>query len=481
MRKSILLLFNVFLLFQLTLYGQTNEWLTQYVTFDNVTNGTLNRTSSVAVVDSNDFVALVTRGSVAGGNLINYLVGYVDADSANGRIGNPTGTGVGFWEYILDHVDFADAWQIAGGPNNLVYLANNDANHNILVFELTATDVISSQYRMETGTEEIWAIEVDANGYVYVCALNGTAANTAEVKVYPPVTDPNAAWGTTHDSPPIATIDLPDGEYRGITASGDGSQVFISQSSERKMLKYTGSPGSGYTLDTSFDLTLDPNDLGIRPDSTTFTPTLLGLAYMDDPGLVFVAVDSLFYGGESGGYRYGRSYVIDPATGANLDTIDQALWNFEHAGDYSTGSNNGLWSGFASSYDVDVEATESALYAQSWYGWAVEKWLFDGDLNVLLSIEQITANIPKGYALKQNYPNPFNPTTTIEFDVQKAGLVTLEIYNIMGQKVAALINEQLNPGTYKAVFDGSGLASGMYFYKLKAGNFSSVKKMILLK
>ncbi len=479
--RQLILLSIICLLFQVTLYAQTNEWHTQYVTFDNTTNGTLNRTSSVAVVDSNDFVALVTRGSVAGGNLINYLVGYVDADSANGRLGNPTGTGVAFWEYILDHVDFADAWQIAGGPNNLVYLANNDVNHNILVFELTPTEVASAPYRMETGTEEIWAIEVDANGYVYVCALNGTAANTAEVKVYPPVTDPNAAWGTTHDSPPIATIDLPDGVYRGITVSGDGSQVFISKSSERSMLKYTGSPANGYTLDPSFNLTLDPNDLGIREDSTTFIPTLLGLAYMDDPGLVIAATDSIFYGGETSGYRYGRLYIIDPTTGANLDTIDQARWNFEHAGDYSTGSNNGLWSGFASSYDVDVEATESALYAQSWFGWQVEKWLFDGDLSVLLDIKQVTANIPKDFALKQNYPNPFNPATTIEFDVRKAGQVTLEIYNLMGQKVATLIDEKLNPGIYQAVFDGSTLASGIYFYTLKADDFSAVKKMTLLK
>ncbi|RMI15498.1 MAG: hypothetical protein D6681_04110, partial [Calditrichaeota bacterium] len=423
----------------MALFAQTNEWHTQYVTFDNSTNGTLNRTSSVAVVDSNDFVALVTRGSVAGGNLINYLVGYVDADSANGRLGNPTGSGVGFWEWVLDHVDFADAWQIAGGPDNLVYLANNDANHNILVFELTSTEVASTPYRMETGTETIWGIEVDANGYVYVCALNGSAANTAEVKVYPPVTDTNAAWGTTHDSPPIATIDLPDGEYRGITASGDGSQVFVSMASERRILKFVGSPTSGYQQDTNFDFMLSPDDLGIRADSTTFTPTVLGLAFMDNPGLMFVAVDSLFYPGETGGYRYGRVYVINPSTGANLDTIDQARWNFEHAGDYSTGSNNGLWSGFASSYDVDVEPIESALYAQSWYGWAVEKWLFDGDLSTLLSIEQVAANIPEGFSLRQNYPNPFNPTTTIEFEIQKSGPVTLEIFNLMGQKVASVV------------------------------------------
>ncbi|MFQ5582900.1 MAG: T9SS type A sorting domain-containing protein, partial [Calditrichia bacterium] len=119
------------------------------------------------------------------------------------------------------------------------------------------------------------------------------------------------------------------------------------------------------------------------------------------------------------------------------------------------------------------------VYAQSWYGWAVEKWLFDDDLGTLLGIEQVSATIPEDFALKQNYPNPFNPVTTIEFDLRQASHVTLEIYNVMGQKVTTLINDRMGPGTYRADFDASALPSGIYFYKLKAGDFSSVKKMTL--
>lgn len=482
MQKS-LILCVYFLLLTPLVFAQSNEWSTQYVTFDDAINGTLNRTPSVAVVGPNDFVALVTRGSSAGGDLINYLVGYVNADSANGRLNDPqpTGGGVGSWEVLLDKVDLADAFQLAGGSDNLAYLANNDVNHNILVFELTATAVVSAPFRMETGAEDIWAIEVDANGYVYVCDANGDDTKTDEVKIYPPVTDPNATWETSHDSPPTGTIDLPPGEYRGITVSGDGSQVFVSQSSERKILKYTGSPSSGYITDSSFDLTLDPSDLG-PPEVGAFVPTVLGLAYLEDPGVVFAAVDTLFFGGEEGGYRYGRIYVIDGATGANVDTIDVAQWNFDHAGDYSTGSNDGLWSGFTSTYDIDVEPTENnMLYSQSWYGWAVEKWVFDGDLGTIVSVEQVTANIPESFALKQNYPNPFNPSTTIEFALQQAEHVTLSIYNLLGHKVATLLNERLNPGTYKTVFDAGNLTSGVYFYTLQAGHFKSTKKLVLTK
>ena len=481
MKNLLLTSVVVLLLLPLALLAQTNEWATQYVTFDDAINGTENRTPSVGVVGPNNFVGLVTRGSSAGGDLINYLVGYSGADSANGRLNGPPAGGVGSWEFALDKVDLTDAFQLAGGPDNLVYLANNDVFHNILVFELTSTEVAGSQYRMQTGDADIWAIDVDANGYVFVCTVNGDDTNTEEVKVYPPVTDANAAWATTHDSAPMATIDLPSGEYRGIAASAGGSQVFVSQSSERKMIKFTGSPTGGYSADNSFNLTLDPNDIGTHEEGT-FTPTLLGLSYLDNPGIVFAAADTLFFPGESsGGYPYGRVYVIDGATGANVDTIDVAQWNFDHAGDYSSGSNDGLWSGFTSTYDTDVEAFDQAVYSQSHYGWAVDKWRYDGDLSLIVSVEQIAQTIPATFALKQNYPNPFNPSTSIEFDLQNTAHVTLSVYNTLGQKVATLVNERLTPGGYKAVFNATEIPNGIYYYTLETGSFKTTKKMVLIK
>ena len=95
--------------------------------------------------------------------------------------------------------------------------------------------------------------------------------------------------------------------------------------------------------------------------------------------------------------------------------------------------------------------------------------------------------IPTEYSLYQNYPNPFNPTTTIKFDIPDVGTglalsnVTLKIYDILGKEVATLINEQRSAGSYEHQFDASNLASGVYIYKLQAGDFVSSKKMILLK
>lgn len=95
---------------------------------------------------------------------------------------------------------------------------------------------------------------------------------------------------------------------------------------------------------------------------------------------------------------------------------------------------------------------------------------------------QKTAIQPESYSLSQNYPNPFNPTTNIQFEIpENLSEVKLIVYDITGKAVATLINEKLNAGRYDVTFNGSNLASGMYFYKLTAGSFSSVKKLVLIK
>jgi len=111
-----------------------------------------------------------------------------------------------------------------------------------------------------------------------------------------------------------------------------------------------------------------------------------------------------------------------------------------------------------------------------------------GDTNVLvalsttpLGVKETPGNMPKQFSLGQNYPNPFNPSTVIEYQIPVSGFVSLTVYNVLGETVAQLVNKAQSAGTYKATFNSANLTSGIYFYKLNIGNFSSVKKMILLK
>ena len=101
--------------------------------------------------------------------------------------------------------------------------------------------------------------------------------------------------------------------------------------------------------------------------------------------------------------------------------------------------------------------------------------------NAVTNIDPVSNNIPGQYQLYQNYPNPFNPTTNIKFDLPKSSLVKIIIYDILGREVKTLVNEFKNAGSYELNFDASNFASGTYLYRIEAGDFVSVKKMVLIK
>jgi len=85
------------------------------------------------------------------------------------------------------------------------------------------------------------------------------------------------------------------------------------------------------------------------------------------------------------------------------------------------------------------------------------------------------------YTLKQNYPNPFNPTTTIEYSVPKESFITIKVFNLTGKEITTLVNGEKPAGNYSLIFKAISLPSGIYFYKMIAGNFVSIKKFILIK
>jgi hypothetical protein len=96
-------------------------------------------------------------------------------------------------------------------------------------------------------------------------------------------------------------------------------------------------------------------------------------------------------------------------------------------------------------------------------------------------VEQLSPTAPKTFLLEQNYPNPFNPSTTIRYQLPVASEVKLEVYDVLGKKIATLVNERQSAGSYQVVWNASGLSSGTYFYRLQAGTFVETKKMIMVK
>ena len=114
------------------------------------------------------------------------------------------------------------------------------------------------------------------------------------------------------------------------------------------------------------------------------------------------------------------------------------------------------------------------------YQYRLKQIDFDGTFEFSNEIE-VEVYAPNEFSLEQNYPNPFNPTTKIKYQISEAGFVRLNIYDVLGNEVAILINEEKPAGNYEVRFDASKLSSGIYFYTLKAGNFIKTNKMILLR
>ncbi len=144
--------------------------------------------------------------------------------------------------------------------------------------------------------------------------------------------------------------------------------------------------------------------------------------------------------------------------------------------------HDSLWeNSFQSFYTYDANGNESSDLFQNWNDSA---WV--NSSRDIFSYQSVTAvketpKLPNQFSLSQNYPNPFNPTTQITFTLPKASNVTLTVYNVLGQQIATLVNGKNEPGEHSVSWNALNIPSGVYFYRIVAGDFVQTKKMVLMK
>ncbi len=159
------------------------------------------------------------------------------------------------------------------------------------------------------------------------------------------------------------------------------------------------------------------------------------------------------------------------------DTLVQIKkYNISTSNPHISFNLTGLLSGDKIKFRVTITDT-SIFYNFNHYphtGWVV--------MNVLPPILNVeSGNLPSDYKLVQNFPNPFNPITTIRYQIPEHARVTIKVYDVLGNEIETLIKDEKIAGSYEIEFDGSGLTSGIYYYRITTGDFSQTKKMILLK
>jgi len=201
-----------------------------------------------------------------------------------------------------------------------------------------------------------------------------------------------------------------------------------------------------------------------------------------------VSGTNLFVGGAKGGVYVSTNSGTSWTTVSINSTGDVNALVFSgadlFAGVYGAGvfhsTNNGTnWTavnnGLGTLLVFALATSGSYLFA----GTATGVWR--RPLSELVSVEESRGGPPAAFDLHQNYPNPFNPSTVIQYDLPQRSHVALAVFNALGQQVATLVNESQEAGIHEVRFEGSGLASGVYFYRIQAGDFVAMKKLILLR
>jgi PKD repeat protein len=145
-------------------------------------------------------------------------------------------------------------------------------------------------------------------------------------------------------------------------------------------------------------------------------------------------------------------------------------WNFGD-GTTSTDQNPTYDYGTTGDFTVTLKVTDNGGLTDT----------FEGNVNIMSVSNEVNGAVPTEFAIAQNYPNPFNPSTNINYSLPEASKVSIVVYDMLGQRVAQLVNAEKSAGYHTVTFDASALSSGMYVYQIKAGSFSQTKKMMLIK
>ena len=348
--------------------------------------------------------------------------------------------------------DFAFAVAVDGSGNVHVtgYSTDTTSLADYVTIKYNAAGVLQWVARYngpENSDDRATAIAVDGLGNVYVTGYSYDASGTySDYVTIKYDANGNQLWITRYNGP---------GNYddRATALAVDGSgNVYV-----------TGSSWGSGTYDDYATIKYDAsgNQLWIARYNgpLNYDDCATSLA-VDGSGNVYVT-----------GFSYSSWTYYDYAT-IKYDANGNQLWIARYIGN-------------ATALVVDGSGNVYVTGSNSHYNWSVFTTIkyTQGPTSV-----QEEKRVPESFALLQNYPNPFNPSTNIKFDlptgqagISGLGLVSLKVFNILGQEVATLVNEALRPGSYEVTFNATGLASGVYFYRLVAGSFTETKKLVLLR
>jgi hypothetical protein len=184
----------------------------------------------------------------------------------------------------------------------------------------------------------------------------------------------------------------------------------------------------------------------------------------------FIVVENVTYSGRNGIslHKNVMRKMFPNASGKSFSiSLNQTVQV-----DVSTSINSEIWNVNELGYLVFIQDAQTKMVHQS------EFMTYD---QILTTDVKTEVSLPNNFSISQNFPNPFNPSTTIKYALPEAAYVNIKIFNVIGKEIATLVNEEKQAGNYQTEFNASNIPSGVYFYRIVAGNYSETKRMILLK
>ncbi len=362
---------------------------------------------------------------------------------------------------ILKSIDQGSTWSESGLANQWILSFAKDGNGNIYAASIgsqygsgvyKSTDNGSTWNKMWDAETGMNCVYVDRNNNVYV-GLNYTSTQSGIYRSNNGGTSWQKIFSETENVYAITRLN------NGRILAASYGKVY-----------YSDDEGSLWNATTEGLVSSTPSDFVIRNQDEVFLSTLgYGIYKSTDNGAAWTNQtgagsdysclisnqDSSMYAGTKG------SWVYKSDTGDNWTLLNSGMGDNKYVLSLLTTKAGFLFAG------MDY----AGLYRS---------------LDKVITDVEISIEVPTEFTLFQNYPNPFNPSTVIKYQIpnsntQISNNVTLKVYDILGREVATLVNEQRKAGYYEVEFDGSNLTSGIYFYRIQAGQFVEIKKMVLVK
>lgn len=382
---------------------------------------------------------------------------------------------VGTGTPVLDGVLSTNEWNATSITTSTGVTLNAMADGQYLYMSATwndATENINKNKLSYDGSTWTKSGDEDRIAFIFDSGLNGTDGGNCATMCHVPVMSTNGG-----------TVDL--WHWKAVRSNPMG----LVDDNYIDSVNRHGDPGTSATSDNalvfghpSFMSANDPHanvDFLLKDDAAlnAFDPYGVMTTYTKTTSTAFDSLATF----SSGDFVPG--YLLRVSSGDRASVMAAGKWS------------NGVWTVEfkkpygGSEYDfVVAPGTFVSFTYEIFDNEGADHWMngFDAtiltlDFSGLTDVEDISGNMPTSYNLEQNYPNPFNPSTKISFSVPTTGLVNIDVFNAIGQKVTTLVNEQMNAGNYSVDFNAVNLTSGIYFYKMTSANYSATRKMILIK